>query len=285
MKPIIIGLTLNYRDSTRTIKCVNSLISNGLTHVLVWDNSEDHGDSATNIKSYYLKESKVSIEISAKNIGFSSGVNRSLEWIKSHYPNAWVLLINNDATVENNTISKLTTALINNHKAIIAYPSINQKNPHDTVYYHKYLALSLKTKIPGAITYASGCCQLLATERLHKAWFDEDFFMYGEDVKQSYDLGEHSFVHIKDALVYHEGSASSKIGSLFYETHLVIAHWLLANKLTENRFKCISAYIGRIITLSLRAIVRTVRYRNLAPLKGFLEGSKIAVHKINFKNK
>lgn len=37
----IIGLTLNYRDSERTTRCVESLLENGVASVLVWDNSDD----------------------------------------------------------------------------------------------------------------------------------------------------------------------------------------------------------------------------------------------------
>ena len=39
-KPII-GLTLNFRDANRTRRCVESLLSNGAEHVVVWDNSDD----------------------------------------------------------------------------------------------------------------------------------------------------------------------------------------------------------------------------------------------------
>ncbi len=265
--PSVIGLTLNYRDAGRTLTCVQSLLEDGVTYVLVWDNSADDGVSAADLRAKLGGDPRVTIEVSSHNLGFAAGVNRGLAWIRAHFPGAWVLLINNDAVLLKGATAALSAALRGKPEAVIAYPSINHGGEViGTAYYQRYFALRSKTPLPGCIPYPSGCCQLLAPERLRGLWFDEDFFMYGEDVELGYRLGEQGMVHVPEILVVHEGSASSINGSIFYETHMVEGHWLLARKLARCRFDFWMLVLARLVTMPSRAIVRAIRNKSLLPL-------------------
>jgi len=266
--PSIIGLTLNYRDATRTQRCVQSLLEDGAAHVLIWDNSADDGASGAQLRDKLNAESRISIACSPVNLGFAVGVNRGLDWIRTHHPDAWVLLINNDATLVSGAIKALRNALFANPAAVIAYPDIDHNGRvMGTVFYQRHSGLITRVQLPGGIPHASGCCQLLATERLLGAWFDEDFFMYGEDVELGYRLGTERMVHVPQVWAMHEGSASSHMGSPFYEGSMAAAHWLLARKLARNRTEWVMNWVGRLFFLPFRAAVRAWRFRSLTPIK------------------
>jgi len=273
----IVGLVLNYRDADRTIKCIGSLLDDGIAHVLVWDNSEDEGFSAEAIRTRLKQEARVTVETSSSNLGFAAGVNRGLEWIREHFPYAWVLLINNDAVLLNSATNALAQALTTNPNAVIAYPIIDHAcRLVGPAYYQRQLGLITKIKLPGSILHASGCCQLLASERLEGTWFDEDFFMYGEDVELGWRLGPNRMVHVARVLVKHEGSVSSKMGSAFYEARMVAAHLLLAHKLSMSQIEY-NIFTGcRYLTLMSRAVLRALRYRSLTPIQALSNGALIA---------
>jgi GT2 family glycosyltransferase len=99
MDRLIVGLTLNYRDAERTSRCIASLLADGAAAVLVWDNSEDDGVSARELDQRWAREPRVIVELSARNLGFAAGVNRGIEAILARWPQAWVMLLNNDAVL------------------------------------------------------------------------------------------------------------------------------------------------------------------------------------------
>ncbi|OZB61409.1 MAG: hypothetical protein B7X31_10755, partial [Thiomonas sp. 13-66-29] len=116
----------------------------------------------------------------------------------------------------------------------------------------------------------SGCCLLIRADQVRPDLFDKDFFFYGEDVMLGFDLARRgvSVAECKEATVIHAGSASAKNGSMFYEYHMVRAHWLLARKLARNGFERNLFVAARCVTMPLRACVRSVRGRSLTPWRG-----------------
>lgn len=277
----LVGLILNYRDARRSFRCIESLLGNGVAHVLVWDNSDDGGQSVRALLALLGMEQRVSVAGVGDNLGFAAGVNRGLGWIREHFPHAWVLLINNDAELRPGAAQKLASALEAAPSAVIAYPQIDHGGRViGTAFYQRRLGLIVfdcRHDAVDLIPHASGCCQLLDPCRLKGPWFDEDFFMYGEDVELGGRLGKAGMTFVREVLVTHEGSASSGLGSPFYETRMVLAHLLLVPKLAHSRYERFLCYGGRLLTLPLRAFVRAVRYRSMVPLKALGEGLRLAV--------
>jgi N-acetylglucosaminyl-diphospho-decaprenol L-rhamnosyltransferase len=275
--PSVVGLTLNFRDAKRTVRCVRSLLADGVAHVLVWDNSDDGACSVDELRAMLGEETRVSFSISDSNLGFSAGVNRGREWIESRFPDALIFLINNDAEILSGTISIMVGELQQSPVAVIAYPKIDHGGHCiGTVFYQRYFGFITKEELPGSVAYASGCCQLLDPKRLIGCWFDEAFFMYGEDMELGHRLGTERMLYVPELLVRHEGSASSGMGSVFYETRMVAAHWMLAPKLARSRFDLVALYTGRILALSLRAVLRAMRYRSSIPIKSLWDGLRLA---------
>lgn len=271
--PAIAALVLNYRDAARTSRCVASLLSAGVMHVCVWDNSADEGASAAALRDMVAEDDRLSLHVSGHNLGFAAGVNRGLAWLRGRYPEAWVLLLNNDAYLLPGALPALRAALLQQPHAVVAYPAIRQGGRvQGPLYYQRHSGLITHRPLPGSIPYATGCCLLLATDRWTGPWFDETFFMYGEDVELSWRLGPQRLVHVPHARVVHEGSASSGMATPFYETQLVSSHWRLVDKLARTRVEAMLMRLGRACALPLRAGLRAWRYRSLVPLKALLWG-------------
>lgn len=274
MNPVI-GLTLNYRDAERTSRCVASLLADGADAVLIWDNSEDGGASAQALLQHWQNEPRVVIEVSANNLGFANGVNRAIASIVDRWPGAWVMLINNDALIYHGALQTLVQALSDNPKAVVAYPRVDHGgNISGTVYYQRYFALLQFKGRPwmGSFAYPSGSALMIAPERIAPPLFDEDFFMYGEDVMLGWRLGVQRMIHVPQILVWHEGSASSHNGSVFYEDRVVAGHWLLARKLSRNRVDYILLLVARLFSLAARALIRAMRGRSLVPIHALWQG-------------
>jgi hypothetical protein len=102
--------------------------------------------------------------------------------------------------------------------------------------------------------------------------------MYGEDWLLGWHL-RHSLtaiVHVPEVLVEHEGSASSGLGSEFYENRMVAAHLILAQKMANNPTHYALLLMGRMFTLPVRALLRAARYHSLIPIKALRAGLNLA---------
>lgn len=277
MRRPVIGLTLHYRHAALTDRCVQSLLADGADAVLIWDNTGDGGTSAEGISVCRDQPDRVVLEVSPTNLGFAAGVNRGIEAILARWPQAWVFLLNNDAEVLPGAIDTLRQALEAKSDAVVAYPGMQQgAEIFGETFYQRHLGLFTKKALPGSIRYPSGCALLIAPERIDLPLFDEDFFMYGEDVMLGARLGPQRMAHVTEILVRHAGNAGSGQGSTFYEERMVTAHWLLARKLAKNPLELGLFSLGRALSLPARALLRAVRHRSLVPLSALWRGWRLA---------
>lgn len=273
----IIGFTLHYRHAALTDRCVRSLLADGADAVLVWDNTGDGGESAKGITVCQEQPDRVALEISPANLGFAAGVNRGIAIILARWPQAWVFLLNNDAEVLPGAVSALSEALAVHSSAVVAFPLIDQGDRFSgATYYQRHFGFLSSRPLPASVMHPSGCALLIAPERIELPLFDEDFFMYGEDVMLGARLGPQRMVHIPRVLVRHAGNAGSGQGSAFYEERMVAAHWLLARKLAKNRLELGLYLLGRALSLPARALLRALRQRSLIPLTALWRGWRLA---------
>jgi N-acetylglucosaminyl-diphospho-decaprenol L-rhamnosyltransferase len=275
----VVGLTLNYRDPVRTVACVRNLLEQGAEHVLVWDNSADGGESSSLLAREFADDARVSIVDAESNLGFSAGINRGIEWLKHRHSGRAVLLINNDAQLLPGALCKLQSALQRAPKALVAFPDIDHGGwVRGLVWYQRLTGIISDKPLPGSFAYASGCCLLLSSGVCTGPLFDEDFFMYGEDWELGWRLSRQpgSTVHVPEILVAHEGSASSRMGSPFYETRVVAAQLIIARKLAKNRVDGLLVAVLHWCLLFVRALVRSIRFRSTTPIRALREGRRLA---------
>jgi len=105
--------------------------------------------------------------------------------------------------------------------------------------------------------------------------------MYGEEIELGWRLRarQGAMAYINGVLVEHEGSASSRPGSPFYEARVVAAHLILARKLAHNRFDACLLYAIRVPVLLTRALLRSLRFHSVAPWLALWQGLRIALGK------
>lgn len=279
----VVGLLLNYRDAERSACCIRSLTAEGVAQVLVWDNSADGGRSASQLGMEFADDQRIRIEVSRENVGFACGVNHGLRrCIECFDPDA-VLLINNDAYLRPGAIAAL-------HEAALEHPGVSvismdidhAGHPQGPMFYQRWSGLQFKGPVVGAFPYASGCCLWINARRTAFPLLDEGFFMYGEDCELGWRLHQRpgSWFHLPRLLVHHEGSASSGLGTLFYETHMVAAHLLLARKLARSPTEAAFFGCARVPVLLARALRRSFRYQSLRPWHALWQGTRLWWHQL-----
>lgn len=269
----IVGLVLHFRTPQKTLACLQSQQEEGIHRVVVVDNSEDGGQSMAAIQDQLATLRHLGLDTTAlnpgRNLGFAGGVAHGLAYIAIGQP-SHVLLINSDARLTTKSLDRMRLAL---KTAPIVAPAIAQGNQTPTspvAYYDRLLGLITRAPKVTPLRHASGCCLLIRHDQAQPSLFDQDFFFYGEDVMLGFQTHQHGIPvqECLQAVVLHATSSSSKNGSLFYEYHMNRAHWLLAKKLARNSLERYAFISARCITLPLRALIRSSRFRSLTAWQG-----------------
>ncbi|PTR26314.1 GT2 family glycosyltransferase [Luteibacter sp. OK325] len=268
-----VAVLLHFRSAAMTLRCLQSLASEGVDIVVVVDNSEDDGASIVPLRSgaAHIPTEVVYLEPGV-NLGFAAGVNRAVELIAGWGGEYDLLLINSDASLAPGTVGHLRTAVAGK-SPVIAAPSIDGPTglvPART--YYRHLSATISPAGPGLRGHAllGGACLMLHHTLVHEPIFDETFFFYGDDIEMGYRMAQRgvALVDVPEGVVIHEGSGSSGNGSIFYEYHMSRAHLLLVGRLGYGMAARFGLGAGRFFFLTLRALVRSVRHRSLRPWKG-----------------
>lgn len=270
----MVGLVLHFRTPGQTLACLQSLADEGIGKVVLVDNSEDAGLSIKAMLSGLARLTDAGLQVEVlqpgRNLGFAAGVGMGLEYV-SRIHGAPVLLINSDATLEPGALTAMR-GLLPQHGLVVPRLARQSRQPEASAfaYYQRFAALILRSPKPGTVAHPSGCCLLIHGAQVRPDLFDADFFFYGEDVMLGFDLARRgvNVVECMDATAIHAGSGSAKNGSMFYEYHMVRAHWLLARKLAQNGFEQALFVAVRCLTLPMRAFVRSARSGSLTPWRG-----------------
>ena len=275
-------VVLNYFSHKNTEACVKSLINQRLDTLYLVDNSADKqqaefiyeiADRLTNCGATFA----VTVLISESNVGFGAGINFAIKHdFKNTGGHDLYLLLNNDTVLPQNTLEVLIEEKSNKPNVALLSPKINWGG--EVMCYRGYIALlGHVTKQPTrlAAPYLTGCCLLVEAELIdeNNSLFDEEFFMYGEDIWLNWkaqQLGKEIYCTDK-VTIFHEGTGSTTHGNFFYEFHVARGHILLAKKLGNTMPYKIAMVVGRLFYLPARSILRCFRYRKMDPLKALVE--------------
>jgi len=280
------AIILDYFGSSKTIACLTSLLDQGLDSVMVVDNS---GDRQANIQlqealnKFRHRELPFTIHhiTNQKNLGFAAGVNNALSWLEENNPHHYYLLINNDAEATPGMLPNLLKFMQEHFRTAITAPIIDIGQKKITYsWYHRFTGLMFSHHVIGTFQYLTGCCLLVDQRITSGGLFDENFFMYGEDVELCWRLRRSGWEIecVKEATVIHEGVGSSSQGSYFYEYHMARGHLLLAQKLTRQKWGFPFLFLGRIAVITARAILRAIRFRSIVPIMAW--SAALRKHKV-----
>lgn len=274
------AITIHFRKPELTAGCIDTLLADGWAPVLVWDNSADEGRSLQALVARYAGEPRVHLVGNPTNLGFGKGMNAALVELGRRGHVGPVLLVNNDAQVLPGMRAALLAALPRDSAIpVLVAPRILQDGQaQGWLYYHRWLALVTRRPVPGGIAYLSGCCLLVRRPDNAAPLFDDDFFMYGEDVELSWRWRRQggALVLLEDIWLHHAGSASTGQASADYERFLVGSHWLLARKLAGAGWEGWMMRATKLPALIARACIRALRYRSMVPLRALAEIARVA---------
>jgi len=230
MKPTVIIVTYN---NQKTIKqCINSVPDK--YPILIVDNSS----SDKSLEKAKKTRKKLQIINNKKNLGFSAAVNQALKKI-----NGDAILLNPDAVIEHSTIKTLGEVGKEEHCTAVTCKIVNPKGkmlpscgnfptpfnialariPYIRKYSTKAHALNSpafykKKRYPD---WVAGTCMYLTREGIEKVgYFDEDYFMYTEDVDWCFRAREKGLkvIYTPKTKITHldEGKSPEKYPNKFY---------------------------------------------------------------------
>jgi GT2 family glycosyltransferase len=212
--PLISILVLNYNGKHLLQPCLNSIFEQKFAdyELIVVDNNSSDGSAA------YIKENfpKAKLVENAENFGFAKGNNEGIEVCSGE----WIFFLNNDAILEKSCLEFLVKHIENRTAKQLVFMPLMLKadfpeqvdSAGDWLYPWGY-AGKYESAFANFREIALACCgaAVFNRELLKKLnGFDEDFFLYYEDVDLSLRarLSGAEIWLVVQAKVLHKGSAT-----------------------------------------------------------------------------
>ncbi|MEA3254643.1 MAG: glycosyltransferase family 2 protein [Candidatus Altiarchaeota archaeon] len=238
-KPKVSIVILNWNGWEDTLECLKSL------HQTTYPNYDiivvDNGSTDNSPKILRRIYSGIDLIENKENIGFGEGNNVGINYALNRGAD-YILLLNNDTTVDPKFLSELVEAAEGNPDAGILGSKIYYYHKPEVVWLSCYKINSLtglciqvdKGVDAGECDYVAGCAMLIRKEVFDKiGLFDPDFYLYGEDaefcIRASFHRG-YRILYVPTAKIYHKVSASSKSDSPIYNYYISRNVLLLLSK-------------------------------------------------------
>lgn len=246
-------IIINYKTKEMTINCIDSVYESHMQgieyEVIVVDNASNDGS----IEAVALRFPEAIIIQNNENLGFSKANNIGMHRAKGNY----ILLLNSDTIVEQNTLSKSL-------KFIKARPRVGAlgckvvlengqldaacKRSFPTPANGFYHALKLDIRFPKnerfgeynltfvnenkifSVDCVMGAYMLVPKSVIDQVgMLDEDYFMYGEDIDWCYRIkqGGYQIIYYPEVRIFHYKKASgigkrnAKVIKAFYDSMII----------------------------------------------------------------
>ena len=222
---ISIGIITFNNSRDEIFKCLNSISYQTYSHENIEVIIRNQGKSETinYVNEYFSNEKRINFKVyQGSNIGFGKGHNDIFSKISPH--SKAYLCLNPDGILHNKTVENLIkTAEKNDWMGI--FEAIQEPIMHPKKY----------DTITGKTEWYSGAC-LLIPYNIYKeiSGFDEDFFLYCEDVDLSWRVKAYGYscITCADALFFHYA-----VDRRSREIEIWRAALLLAHKWRADAFK------------------------------------------------
>jgi len=258
----VIVVILNWNNLVDTLECVESVLKSDYPRLAVWvvDNCSDEDPSGP------LGERFPSARVIrlAENLGYGGGNNVGLKLAMAHEAQ-YVLLLNNDATVAPDTISRLVAAMESDSKIGMATPRVFFYDRPAAVYWDggvidwtTGLTPHSSKDLPrsGGILFSEwldGCCLFVRLAALHEVGLlDERYFLYYEDAEWTVRASRRGWLNavVLDASARHKvsrstGSFSGPLASFYFPRNrylLLRTHGALRTHSAPRLFYALNAY-------------------------------------------
>lgn len=277
-------IIVNYNVKYFLEVCLHSVqraIGNIPAEIIVVDNNSSD-DSCRMVRS---KFPDVILIENTDNKGFSKANNQGVEIAKGEY----ILFLNPDTVMPEDFLRK-TVAYMDTHPeagalgprlidgkgtfapdskksfptlsvAIFKTTGINKifsRSP----YFNKYYAVHVKEWQTAEVEVLSGCCMLVRTKAMNEAGgaFDEDYFMYCEDVDLSYRIYKSKYTNIyypEATLIHYKGESTRKATLSYVRIFNEALSTFVKKHYDSSKAKMFVLFIN--IGIILRAILSAVK--------------------------
>ena len=286
-------IVLNWNGRDDTLECLKSLqqINYDNYKIIVVDNGSEDG-SVFEIKKNF-PEMKI-IE-NKRNLGFAGGNNIGMKYAVENEAD-YVLLINNDTTVDKNFLSELVEMGESDKKIGAVGSKIYFHSEPNRIWFaggkvnwlkNKGTHLGLDEIDNGQydkireVDYLTGCCLLIKREVIEKIGvLAEDYFLYYEDTDFSARVKNagYKIMYVPKSKIYHKISRSTKPGSPSYIYYHVRNGLVMAKRNGSFLSKiilylyCVFLFLKQIIKIIFLPQKRNWAYAVLKGEKDFLLG-------------
>ncbi|MCK5413515.1 MAG: glycosyltransferase family 2 protein [Candidatus Pacebacteria bacterium] len=286
-------ILLNWNNEEDTIECVESLkkINYNDYKIIVVDNGSEE-ESISKIENKYPD---LFIIKNKNNLGFAGGNNVGIKYAINNDAD-YVLLINNDTTVDENFLAELVkvgeadkgNGLIGSkiyfysekNRIWFAGGKVNWLKNKGTHIGLDEIDKKQYDKIK-EVDYLTGCCLLVKKEVIEKIGvLEEDYFLYYEDTDfslRAQNVG-YKCVYVPESKIYHKISRSTKPGSASYIYYHVRNGLVMAKRTGSFLNKiilypyCLILFLKQIIKIIFMPKKRPWAKAVLAGLKDFFVG-------------
>lgn len=283
-------IIVNYNVKYFLEQCLYSIRDAGKginTEIFVVDNNSVDGS----VKMVKEKFPEVIILENKENLGFSKANNQAISLAKGEY----VLLLNPDTVIENDTFKKITQFMDSNPDAGgLGVKMIDGKGkflpeskrglPTPKVAFYKVFGLSglfPKSKIFGQyhlgyldkdkiheVDILAGAFMLIRKKTLDKTgYLDETFFMYGEDIDLSYRIlkaGYKNYYFPETRIIHYKGESTKKSSInyvlVFYNAMIIFArkHFSQKNAKLFSFLINLAIYLRAFLAITERFLQRVI---------------------------
>lgn len=197
-------VVVNYKNSDETGKCLASLAESAVqVQAVVVDNSPNDPELEAALSPF----TDVHLIRAPENLGFGLGNNLGIDWALQHQDYEFVLILNNDATIDPDAIDLLEAAMDTHPEAGIVTARIVLAEDESKLWYGGGEVDWRRGggRVPGVlgpanapmamqarhVSFASGCAMMIRRNVLQDlGGFDKRFFMYEEDLELSLRVQE-----------------------------------------------------------------------------------------------
>ncbi len=288
-------IILNWNGLEDTIECLESLkkITYPNYEVILVDNGSE-GKDAEVLRERF--SDYIHLIENDKNYGFAEGNNIAMRYALQNLSPDYILLLNNDTTVEPNFLTELVKVAESDPRIGIVGPKTyyyDYDGRKDVIWFAggKFSGRFGKTNHLGArridkgqfesirkVDYITGCAFLVKNETLDKiGLLSEDYFLYLEDLDLCIRAQKEQYYcfYVPKAKIWHKVSQSSggRIGriSLYYNTRNR-ALFMKKNALLFDRICFSPFYLIRFVLIpSVYCVLKLRMWECLAVLQGFFD--------------
>ncbi len=194
-----LGIVLiNYNNSDDTVECLRSIASSTIKpYVIIIDNNSKVKPGQIRLKQAY---EKIFLYLNEKNVGFAIANNIGAKILRDRYDVEYIIILNNDTLVQENTFEVLLNSLENNK--VVSAISCKIVDTNNNIWYAggeidfqrgrpkiKDWGIpksQLKNNQSRFVTFISGCLFMTSMKTYQKlGGFNERYFMYVEDLDLS----------------------------------------------------------------------------------------------------